>query len=221
MGGQQNKGTIPNETLDNNETLEDKSNDETLDDNTRCFWCAASSSNSWFNGSRPMCRGVHLVRQPLLSGPTLSPCSECGREPSPSSSSDLLQREEELLEQLQTLHRILQMGLPMEITREATQLCFKLEPLHPHHHLTGELCQLQGELYELMGEWGKAADADQTKLACRNTIISVPSRATAFTYESLGDALSHHGATRKELLQAQVAYLFFFFFFFFGLKSCF
>jgi len=116
------------------------------------------------------------------------------------------------LEQLQTLNRILQMGLPMGITRE---VILTLEPLHPHHHLTGELCQLQGELYELMGEWGKAADAYQTKLACRNTIISAPSRATAFTYESLGDTLSHRGATREELLQAQEAYLFFILIFFF------
>jgi len=46
--------------------------------------------------------GVHHVRQPLLSdSPPLLPCSECGREPSLSSSSSLLQREADLSDQLQ------------------------------------------------------------------------------------------------------------------------
>jgi len=43
-----------------------------------------------------------------------------------------------------------------------------------------------GELYQQMGEWKKAADAYETRLACLNFITSLPSQEAAFTYEDLG-----------------------------------
>ena len=142
-----------------------------------------------------------MVRQPAsVDTAELSACSSCGKPASHAYSASMLALEAALILELARIHDIIDSHGPADVI----PLIRRLRPPHPHHALAAEVGFFQYELAHNTGDPDKSVLALTAVIACRDEIITFPSRETAFLCENLGDSLMH--ATGSKFGQAHEAY---------------
>jgi hypothetical protein len=169
-------------------------------DDTRRFPCKAKK-----------CSGHHLVHQPNdADEASLLSCSSCGVTASAAYAASLLAGESALAAELRNINSIIDSGRHVDV--DVVPLIRRLKAPHPHHHLAAKVAHVQWEMSTNQQEWRAAVEAAKARVECRNAIVRIPSRDTAFCYEYLGNALvaqadaSAAGQAAALLGEAQDAY---------------
>jgi len=181
-------------------------------DDTRSVACCTVSRNA-------SCDGVHLIHQPSAEDePVLTPCLTCGSRSDAHYAERVLQKETNTAEKLADINATIRAGnfeAPIDSELEDAEAyhgaglnaIMRLKPPHPSHHLAEEIAWVQYESHKNMAKPQKAAQSLRHVIRCRDAIINVPSRATAFKHEFLGDQLQlFPETTQAQLLEAQEAY---------------